>query len=387
LQHDPLDIVYRELMCYILTLITTFIIFINQLIFTNQLHIIMRKKITIFTKKNFRFLGFALFTLLLVNCSKDDDPVTFEFDEFDNLSELPELEDPDPEFTDPDLGSVEASDATQLMLTDFQDGSGDLDDTTKNNLTAVSDFSDGLTTNFEAEAQALDAAGIDAILNASELTGDLAALAAELDPLPASVAALFPAIAFTDDYNRAQQEQMKAGIVINDLKLDLMSQATEGPCYDAALAAYTEAMKTTIETKDAQTIDVNTNYNTRVTDADTRYTSRLAALDAYNVDIKDAAVAILAYSDSIKDSDADLAATLRNFALFYVVNSYTMLDTFQTEATSLLTDTKTTELASIETIKTEQIQSIQSNFDVVKAEADALLTAANNNCHNQGSGS
>jgi hypothetical protein len=346
---------------------------------------------TIFTRKNFRFLGFALFTLLLVNCSKNDDgPVTYEFDEFDDLSELPDVADPDPEFTDPNLGSVEVSEATQAMLTDFQGGSGELSETTKNNLTAVGDFSEGLTTNFGDEAQDLDAAGIDAILNASELTGNYAALEAELENLPTSVAALFPTLVFSDDYNRAQ-EQLKAGIVINDLKSDLISLANEGPCYDAALAAYTEAMKAPIEKRDAQTVVVNANYNTRVTDADTRYNSREAALntdvDTYKAEIKATAVAILAYSDSIADTDADMAGTLRTFALFYVIKSYTLLNTFKTEATSLLTDTKTTELARVETIKTELTQLIQSNFNAVKAEADALSAAANRNCHNQGSGS
>ena len=350
----------------------------------------MKRNFTIFTQKSFRFFGFALFTLLLVNCSKDDDPVTFEFDEFDDLSELPDVEDPDPEFTEPDLGAVEASVETQAMFTDFEDGSGDLDDTSKNNLTAVGDFSATLTTNIDAEAQALDEAGIDAILSASELTGDQASLAAELETLPASVAGLFPTLVLSDDYNRAQ-EQMKAGIVINDLKLDLMSQSATGPCYDAALAAYTGAMAVPVETRDAQLAVVNTNYTTRVTAADTRYTSRLTllntALDGNNVDIKAAALAILTYATSIEGADADLAAKLKTFALLYVVKTYTLLSEFKTEATSLLDDTKVTELASVETIKTEKTQLIQSNFDDVKAEADAKLATANGTCHNQGSGS
>jgi hypothetical protein len=351
----------------------------------------MKKNFTIFTQRSFRFLGFALFTLLLVNCSKDDDPVTFEFDEFENLGELEDVDDPDPEFTDPDLGSVEASVEAQAMFTDIEDGSGDLDETSKSNLTAVGDFSDGLTTNIDDEAQALDAAGIDAILNASELTGDFVTLATELETLPASVSALFPTLAFSDDYNRAAQEQMKAGIVINDLKLNLLSQSSQGPCYDAALIAYTKAMKAPIEKRDAQMSVVNTNYNTRVTAADTRYTSRLATLntriDAYKVDVLDAAVAILALADSIKDSDAALASHLRSYAIFFVIHNYSLLKRFKTEATSLLVDRKATELVRVETIKTEKTQLIQSNFNTVKAKADALLATAYGTCHNQGSGS
>ena len=351
----------------------------------------MKKNFTIFTPKSFRFLGFALFALLLVNCSKDDDPVTFEFDEFDNLGELEDVDDPEPEFTDPDLGSVETSVETEAMFTDFEDGSGDLDDTTKNNLTAIGDFSDGLTTNIDDEAAALDAAGIEAILNASELTGDYVTLAAEIESLPASVAALFPTLVLSDDYNRSAQEQMKAGIVINDLKLNLVSQSNQGPCYDAALIAYTNAMKAPIEKRDAQISVVNTNYNNRVTAADTRYTDRLAilntAVDAYKVEILDAAVALLAYAASIKDSNAGLAANLRSFALIYVVKTYTLLNTYKTGATSLLVDRKATELVRVETIKTEKTQLIQSNFDAIKAKADALLATANGTCHNQGSGS
>lgn len=351
----------------------------------------MKKNFTLFAQKNLKFLGLGLFSLLLVNCSKDDDgPVTYDFTEFDNLSELPEVEDPDPVFVDPNLGSVKASEATQAMLADFQDGSGDLSQTTKDNLKAVSDFSKGLTTTMDNEAQALDAAGIDAILNSAELTGDYAALAAELEDLPASVAALFPSLEFSDDYNRAQ-EQLKAGIVINDLISVLMTQANEGPCYDAAFAAYTDAMKAPIEKRDAQLAVGNTNYDNRITAADTRYNTRLAdlntAIAGYEAEIKATALAIIAYSDSIKDADADLAKTLRTFAFFYVIKSYTLLKTFKTAAISLLDDTKTAELATIESVKTEKTQLIQSNFAAVKAEADALLTAANRNCHNQGSGS
>ncbi|CAM4352986.1 hypothetical protein [Gillisia limnaea] len=352
----------------------------------------MKTNFTIFPRKYFKFLALALFSLLLVNCSKNDDdgPEIFEFKEFENLSELPEVDDPEPEFTEPNLGSVEDSEATKAMIADFQDESGDLSQTTKDNITAVGTFSDGLTTDIQDEAQALDAAKIEEILNGSELSGDYAALAAELETLPAEVAALFPSIAFSDDYNRAQ-EQNKAGVVVNDLLADLVSQSGTGTCNEVALASYNAAMEAPIAKRDEQLAIINANYDARVTAANSRFDDRTAALNAMLEEnrtfVANSAIAILTYAESISDTDADLAMDLREFALLYVVKSTVLITTFEAEATSLLEDTLAAELARVETIKVEKTALIQSNFAAVKAEADALLTAAYAKCHNQGSGS
>jgi len=351
----------------------------------------MKTNYTNLARHKIKFLALAFFSLLLVNCSSNDDgPQTYEFKEFEDLSELADVADPDPEFSEPDLGSIEVSAATEAVITDFEDGSGDLSETTKSNLTTISDFSDGLATDIQDEALALDAAKIDEILNATELTGDYADLSAELETLPAEVAALFPSIEFSDDYNRAQ-EQNKAGVIINDLKAALMSQAGSGPCFDVALASYTSAMEAPIAKRDAQVATINSNYDARITAADSRNDDRTAALstmiDGYKTLVKNSAVAILTYANSISDSDADLSLRLREFALLYVVKSYMLINTFQTEATSLIEDTLTAEKDRIEAIKVEKNALILSNFAAVKAEADAMLTAAYGKCHNQGSGS
>ncbi|CAM4053349.1 hypothetical protein [Gillisia hiemivivida] len=351
----------------------------------------MKTNFTFLSQKHFKLMALAVFSLFLVNCSNDDDaPEVFEFEEFENLSELPEVDDPEPEFTEPDLGSVNDSEATKAMVADFQDGSGDLSDATKDNLTTVDDFSDGLVTDIQEEAQALDAATIEEILNSAELTGDYAALATELENLPAGVAALFPSIAFSDDYNRAQ-EQNKDGIIINDLMSDLMSQAGTGPCFDVALASYNTALEAPIVKRDTQLATINSNFDARITAANSRNDDRTAALNSMLEEnralVANSASAILTYADSISDTDAALALSLREFALLYVVKSTVLINTFETEATSLIADTLTSETERIATIKTEKTQLVQSNFAAVKAEADALLTAANSKCHNQGSGS
>jgi len=348
----------------------------------------MKTNFTTFPHKNLKFLALAFFALLLVNCSKNDDddgPVSYDFKEFENLSELPDVADPDPEFAEPDLGTINDSEATKAMITDFQDGSGDLSETTKNNLTTVGNFADGLNTDVQDEAAALDAAKIEEILNSAELTGDYAALAAELETLPAEVAALFPSIAFSADYNKAQN---KSGVVINDLMTDLMSQSGTGPCFEMAKAAYDKAMEAPIAKRDAQVVTFTTNLNFRLSAVDTRYDDRLDLLSALTATIaKQIGVNTNAILDYAALADEDRKEQLRTFALLYVVKSSSVIKTFEEEATNLIEDRKAEETQKVETIKEDKTALAESNFAAVKAEADALLTAAYNKCHNQGSGS
>ncbi|WP_034919485.1 hypothetical protein [Gillisia sp. CAL575] len=349
----------------------------------------MKTNFTNFPQNTIKFFALAIFALLLVNCSNDDGaPEVFEFKEFENLSEMPDVDDPEIEFAEPDLGSVNESEATKAMIADFESGSGDLSDATKENLTAVGNFSDGLTTDFQDEAQALDAAKIEELLNATELTGDYAALAAELETLPASVAALFPTIAFSADYNRAQ-DLTKEGIVINDLMANLMSQAGTGPCFDIALASYNKAMEAPIAKRDEQLNTFSSNLESRLVTViarfDDRQTNLHTIVDNYRSLASSISTALLGYANSADDNDLKLQ--LRQFALLNTIQSRTVINEFEKEATDLIEDRQIEETETVENRNNETIEEVNSNFDAVKAEADALLTAAYAKCHNQGSGS
>jgi len=349
----------------------------------------MKTNFTTFPQKTLKFLALAIFALLLVNCSNDDDaPEVFEFKEFENLSELPDVADPEIEFAEPDLGSVNESEATKAMIADFESGSGDLSDATKENLIAVGNFSDGLTTDITDEALALDETKIGELLNSAELTGEYAALAVEMETLPASVAALFPTITFSADYNRAQ-EQNKDGIVINDLMADLISQSGTGPCFDIALASYNKAMEAPIAKRDEQLALIESNLNSRTSMIIVRFDSRLSLVDTmledYRLLASSISSALLGYADSADDNDLKLQ--LRQFALLNTIQSRTVINEFEKEATDLIEDRKVEETQTVETRNNETIEEVNSNFAAVKAEADALLTAAYAKCHNQGSGS
>ena len=159
----------------------------------------MRTKFTSFYSRAGILACLLLFSLVLTNCSKDDEPKTYEFDEFKDLDELPALEDADPEFTDPDAGSVEASAETEAVIADLQDGSVTAD--TQSKLDATKSFADGLSTSVSDEVQALDTTRVEEILDADSLDGSLADLESSLDDLPAEVAALLPSINFSADYD------------------------------------------------------------------------------------------------------------------------------------------------------------------------------------------
>lgn len=346
----------------------------------------MRTKVTSFYSRAGILACLLLFSLVLTNCSKDDEPKTYEFDEFKDLDELPALEDADPEFTDPDAGSVEVSAETQAVIADLQDGSGDVTADTQSKLDATKSFADGLSTSVSAEVQALDTTRVEEILNADSLSGSLADLENSLDSLPAEVAALLPSINFSADYDAVAMAITRGPVDVS--KDGIMSQGLSGPCYDAARAAYDAAMEEPIATRDEQLATVDANYNRRTGEADSRYDSRIGALDdqyaAYKSETKETALALLALADQVADDS--LAKEIRTLALIYAVKGHEALTDWYTAASDLIATYRDNEKASLQQIKDERQATVNTNFDALKAQAQEALNQAYSKCHNQGSG-
>ncbi len=340
-----------------------------------------------------RGLCFALFlsmTFTLTNCSNDDDnpPEEYEFSEdFEDIGELPELDDPDPEISEPDLGGVKASAATESVITNLEEG-GDLSAETQASLDAIDAFLTDFSAEVQAEASNLTAERIEEIINAASLDEDLASLT---NDIPDNVAALLPTINYSDDFNRSflANALAKSGIDLSD-KI-MMQDVGTGPCFDAAKEAYDDAMEEPIAKRDAQLATIETNYQTRLTAVNTRYDSRQAnvdeALGTYKTNAMETAKSILAVANSLEDSEADLSNTLKKYALIYAVNAYKSVEEWYNAASELLIDVKADETAYIESIRNDKEAMVMNAFKTVEDKAKAALKTAYSQCHNQGTGS
>ncbi|GAB2767871.1 hypothetical protein GCM10010465_11370 [Actinomadura fibrosa] len=328
---------------------------------------------------------------MLFNCSTKDleyiDPYEFVSDDFEDIGEMPPVEDQDPEFTAPALGSVQNSAATQAIITDL--GSGGLSTETQASLTALQNFSATLPAGVAAEAQALTEAQITAIMSTENFDGELANLESLLDDLPAEIAALLPSIQFTADYTGTASAAADAPFNTSFRRL-AVAQAVTGPCAEAVQEAYAIVMEELTTTRDAQLASIQANYTRRLTEADARYESRLATLnadyDTYKAELTAVAVDLLQLAVALETTEPAIADQLKLAALIYAVEASSSLTAWYTAAVNLLEQKRTEEKAAVLTIKEALTATVNANFAALKAEADAALQQALNNCHNQGSG-
>lgn len=355
----------------------------------------MKTTFTFLKNRAALFLFVLALGLTFTNCSNDDDgaPVTYNFDaDFANVGELPGLVDEEPVFTEPNIGKVQNSAETAAIISDLQDGDGSVSAETQSKLNAVESFTDGLSASIQDKAQNLDAAGIEAILNATEFTGDLAALESALENAPAAVLALLPTIEYSSDFNGRMSltNNQKGGVVMNPTVSDLYSMANTGPCFDAAKSAFEKAKIAPTAAKDGQLVTVDANYTRRLTEADARLAARTTVLaTTYTTaqdELKNTAVALLGIADNLESTDANLAAQVRLLTLIFAVKASSALTEWNTSVTNLLTVLLAEEKNLVETKKDTVTGIVNSNFADIMAKLNAALNAAFNKCHNQGGG-
>ena len=96
---------------------------------------------------------------------------------------------------------------------------------------------------------------------------------------------------------------------------------------------------------------------------------------------------LLAAADHAESlGDTEVAEDIRILALIYAVDGRVKLAEWEAEVTVLLEDTREAEKAELLVIRNELIAEVTANYAVAEAEADALLSQALSNCHNQGAG-
>lgn len=338
------------------------------------------------------YVSLALVGLIFVNCSKDDDtPPTYEFEEqFEDLEEIPDVEDEDPEITEPDTGSVVESEEKEEVTNDLEDG-GEVSEETKETMEEVGTFSETLSEETQETAANLTDEKIDEIMESEDLNADLEATATAIENAPEKVKAMLPKVDFGEAFEGEFSAQTT---ILNTSLVNKGSSATKqqtNACEASAQKAYEDALAPAIAKRQENLGVIEVNYVRREGEAQVRFDNRLEALDqsyaTYKAQLKEGAIKLLALSETYKEDDPDLAKQIKELALLYTLGSRKALNDWYASGVTKITNKKTAEINNAAEIRDTKNAEEQAKFDAVKAHADAKLQTALSQCHNQGSGS
>ncbi|MDT0647453.1 hypothetical protein RM545_12195 [Zunongwangia sp. F260] len=342
-----------------------------------------------------------LLSLLLVNCGTEDvdfiDPYEFVNEDFNDIPNLAEIEDADPVIIEPEVGSVDNSAETQAIIDDILNAGpdGEISQESRTKLAAVGAFTADLPASINERAQALDAAGIASIMDESTpLDADLEELAAALANAPEEIRMLLPRINFTVDLEglRAVTNPNTKNQVLPGFDgFNVVSQTISNPCEEAAYEAYELRIEELIEQADANYFIIESNYARRLDEADVRYEERTALQEERYAESKAAIIAtlenLLLTAQQLENmGETELATQLRELTLMYAVAARNALIEWDILVAELLINFMEQEKAQALEIRERLTTQVNTDFETVEDMADARLTTAVNNCHNQGSG-
>tara|TARA_R110002020_G_scaffold352451_3_gene565529 strand:- start:251 stop:1330 length:1080 start_codon:yes stop_codon:yes gene_type:complete len=350
-------------------------------------------------RKTTFYLGLLFLALLVTNCSNDDDQVTpeppdYEFGEdFEEVDDLPEVTDEDPEFEEPETGSIEASEDTDALLVDVNEGE-EISEENQAKLNSVSSYNETLPASAEESATSLTDEEIETILDAEELDEDLQSVQAELENAPQEIKNLLPVLNFDFDVDEEMAQAEFSGVAGTKLSIsreDIVAQSVNGDCIAAADEAYDEVIADLQSQRDTQLASVESNYDRRLSEAETRNEARMEALDEYRTEVREMIIntssQLLAAAVIAEDNDNDdLAKQLRLLSLFYAIDGRSKLNEWYTAASERIASTYEAEQATIEGIKEDREADVMAAYEAAEDDAQSVYNNVTASCHNQGSG-
>ncbi|MGY6522244.1 MAG: hypothetical protein ACXIUD_10965 [Mongoliitalea sp.] len=335
--------------------------------------------------------------LAFVQCADKDleflDPFNFVNNDFDNVGNIPTVNDPDPAAVIPPLAESIEPAITQVVITDIT-GATSPDDITEENQEILSDLSAGIAAltpaqqaTFAAEINALSAERIAEILNEEDGLSEAALAAVEALLQNPEISNLFPELRLPQPLPPAAEldfDWIEEG-------LNARINTLVGPCADAARAAYDEALTRITQNRDAQLATITANFDrrtqeaatraaTRITQVNTLYQQRIQTVQSVGSNLQLAAAAIQPLS-------ANLANSIRQFAFVYVVSWKTALVAGLNADLAAIEAARLADIANATTARYTAIASLTAAFNAALQEINAILNTALNACHNQGSGS
>ncbi|MGY6560103.1 MAG: hypothetical protein ACXIT9_12560 [Nitritalea sp.] len=335
-----------------------------------------------------------LATLFFFQCANQDveflDPFEFVNNDFEDIGELPAVNDPEPTPSTVTPVEIVQSPRTAQIIGDVSTAT-EPEDVTEENLQTINDVAvataalppasaAALTT----EAQNVDQARLDALVaNPNAISPEVAAALTGLLANP-EIAALFASLTPETAGTRMDTEAIR---LLNSDDLISRIETLSGPCADAARASYNRALAELDAARDARLATIAANFTSREAAANTRAATRTAdANDRATARVNDAVATFLALQTV---ANLPSFSALRNdLLLFAFVN---LITTLQTSNAALAADIvrieagRTADLAAAAAARTAATNQVQTDYAASLAVLNQRLQAALNACHNQGS--
>ncbi|HSI76991.1 MAG TPA: hypothetical protein VK957_13910 [Lunatimonas sp.] len=347
------------------------------------------------------FLSFL--ALMFMRCGTQEleyiQPYQFVNEEFDGIGELPEVPDEDPVIVEPEYPEIVYSPEAQALLDDLAsaESEADIDAFSITLLERIAAFvegqPEGLSKELKELAERLTEADIIAMFDEdAELDPDLLALV-QAAIGSTDIGFLFPYIIIPPgltEEDASDRKDFSSDLDKNMMLENLRTATLVGPCADAARDAYNRAVDRLEASRTAQLATTETNYQNRLTAAQQRLIMRnAAAFTIYQNQLQFGILygnLMLAAANNIARFSPILASYYRWYALLYLVhlrNLYGQMYTLSIRANQIAFIQETTNALLQRNLI---ISIIEANFNAALANANNLLQAALNGCHNQGAG-
>lgn len=350
-----------------------------------------------------RIVFFSFLAFTFIRCGTQElefiQPYQFVNEEFDGIGELPAVPDENPVIMEPEYPEIEDSEEAETLLDDLAsaDSEAEVEAMSVTLLERIAEFveeqPEGLSEELVELAEALTEADILAMFEeGAELDPDLLALV-EAAIGSADLGFLFPDIIIppglieVDPGDRKDfSTDLKKSIMLENLR----TATLVGPCADEARAAFNLAVDRLEASRAAQLAVAETNYQNRLAAAQQRLITRnAAAFTLYQSRLQFGIMygnLLLAAANNIARFNPTWANYYRWYALLYLVhlrNLYGQQYTLSLRANQIAFTQETTNAL----IQRNLINSIiEANFATALANANNLLQASLNACHNQGTG-
>nr|MBI1230573.1 hypothetical protein [Cytophagales bacterium] len=349
-----------------------------------------------------KFLLFSLIGWMFLQCETKElefmQPYQFVNDDFDGIVDLPAVADPDPVIEEPVAGEILESEEVQNIEEELgaAESEADVEASTVTILEKIAEFvleqPEETSDEVIELADVLTEEQIAAIFDAeTELDPEFIVLAEEANE-DLDIGELFPDIILPplDEENVDGRKDYSMPFDKNLIIENLRTATLVGPCADAARDSYDAAISRLVTIRDGQLATAQATFQTRFLAAQQRFEARnLQAILDYQNRLQASIVFVnrlLVVSTRLARFNVSWARWYRWYAWIYMIRTRDTIDRlyrFALQASQVAYDR---DIANAEQQRDSVRTTIQANFANAVANADSILSAALNTCHNQGAG-
>ncbi|MBD8490051.1 hypothetical protein IFO69_14940 [Echinicola sp. CAU 1574] len=355
-------------------------------------------KITLI-KPYYSIFSLTLIVLLWTSCGKKDletlDPYDYQSKKFEAVTDIPVVEDPDPEVIEPNIGGIENSPLTLAAITNLEtaNSEAEINAQTSSNLDLVFNFSDGLSAEFKSAANSIDAAGLERILDLDqELDEAYDELISALDQAPEEVLAVLPSMTLGEGAGEGNRLKMVGGSTegiweeLSNFRITALTDA----CSDAANQAYDNKIMSLDHQRDSVIAVLDENYGRRVREADERFTTRLSLFDTHyesqEEELRNVVNRLFGLINKMDGFSVVLGQTMRYYAVMYAVQGRLILQVYGDQVMELLEESRDQEKATVLGLYEMRTEELAGYYEERINQSNEILERSLKTCHDQGGG-